>query len=104
MIVRTWKGRSRTESADAYLRHVTGVVFPKLRQLQGYLRGRVFRRSRDRRVEFLVVTEWASWDAIRAFAGEHMDRAVVEPEAQAVLADYDEHVDHFELVHDSESP
>ncbi len=101
MVLRTWKGRARAESAGAYVDHVTGVVFPKLRQLTGYLRGRVFRRHRDGAIEFLVVTEWTSWDAIRAFAGEDVDRAVVEPEAQAVLSDYDEHVDHFELVHDS---
>lgn len=103
MVLRTWKGRARFESADAYLQHVTGVVFPTLRQLPGYLRGRVFRRSHEGRVEFLVATEWASWDAIRAFAGDDMDRAVVEPEAQAILSDFDRRVEHFELVHDSAS-
>jgi heme-degrading monooxygenase HmoA len=104
MILRTWKGRARAESADAYLRHVTAAVFPALRRLPGYIRGRVFRRRRDGGVEFLVVTEWASWEAIRAFAGDDIDRAVVEPDAEAVLSDYDRRVDHFELVHDSAAP
>ena len=98
MIVRIWKGRARTQSADAYQRHVADSVFPKLRQLDGYLGGRVLRRNVDAGVEFLVMTEWASWTAIRAFAGDAMDRAVVEPAARAVLAEFDSHVDHFEVV------
>lgn len=98
MIVRLWKGRAPAESADLYERHVATAVFPKLEALEGYLRGRVGRREVDRHVEFLVMTEWASWSAIRAFAGDTPDRAVVEPAARAVLSDFDAHVEHFEVV------
>ncbi len=101
MIVRLWKGRAPAETADAYQKHVEMSVFPKLRALEGYLRGRVARRPVDRHVEFLVMTEWASWDAIRSFAGDTPDRAVVEPSARAVLSDFDPHVEHFEVVLDS---
>jgi PhnB protein len=66
--------------------------------MTGFLRGRVFQRPQDEKIEFLVVTEWTSWDAIRAFAGDDVNRAVVEPAAQASLTDFDERVDHFELV------
>jgi heme-degrading monooxygenase HmoA len=100
MIVRLWKGRARAESADAYEKHVATNVFPKLEALEGYIRGRVLRREIDRRVEFLVMTEWASWTAIRAFAGDTPDLAVVEPAARAVLSDFDRHVEHFEVVLD----
>ena len=37
-------------------------------------------------------------DAIRRFAGEDAERAVVEPEAQAVLAEYDDFVRHYEVM------
>jgi hypothetical protein len=96
MILRLWKGRSTNGMADAYLRHVTMAVFPKLKGIGGHLGGRVFRRALGDRVEFLVLTEWASWEAIRAFAGDTPDVAVVEPAARALLADYDEQVQHFE--------
>ena len=102
MIVRLWKGRTAGANANAYERHVTTAVFPKLAELDGYLRGRVFRRTLDGQVEFLVITEWESWAAIRAFAGDDPSRAVVEPEARAVLSGFDAHVDHYELVHDSQ--
>jgi heme-degrading monooxygenase HmoA len=98
MIVRLWRGRARAESADAYQRHVTAGVFPKLAELRGFLRGRVLRRVVDGHVEFLVMTEWSSLDAVRAFAGDAIDRAVVEPAARAALTDFDAHVEHFEVV------
>jgi hypothetical protein len=37
-------------------------------------------------------------DAIRAFAGEEPDLAVVEPEARAILDEFDEKVRHHEVV------
>lgn len=98
MIVRLWRGRALSASADAYQAHVTTIVFPKLAHVDGFLRGRVLRRTIDGHVEFLVMTEWTSRDAIRAFAGEPIDQAVVEPAARAVLSDYDTHVEHFEIV------
>ena len=101
MIVRLWKGRTRPELADAYQRHVATKVFPKLKALDGYVRGRVLRRDVAGHVEFLVMTEWASVRAIEAFAGDTPDRAVVEPAARAVLADFDAQVDHFEVVEES---
>ena len=101
MIVRLWKGRARPETADAYQRHVVSSVFPALRKLPGFIRARVLRRTSGDHVEFLVMTEWESLDAVRVFAGDAIDRAVVEPAARAVLSDFDDHVDHFELVEQS---
>lgn len=96
MIVRMWRGRALRDDAEVYQRHVTAVVLPKLLRIDGYLGGRVLRRPVDAEVEFLVITEWASWDAIRAFAGARLDVAVVDPEAKAVLSHADTHVQHFE--------
>jgi heme-degrading monooxygenase HmoA len=101
MIVRLWRGQALPDKADAYLAHVTQAVFPKLLGIPGYLGGRVLRRDAGAHVEFLVMTEWASWDAIRAFAGDHPDIAVVEPEARRVLAAFDESVEHFNVMHES---
>jgi hypothetical protein len=38
-------------------------------------------------------------EAVREFAGVKAEKAVVEPEAQAVLTSFDESVTHFEVVH-----
>ncbi len=40
-------------------------------------------------------------DAIRAFAGEEIDEAVVEPGAVAALLDFDAKVQHYEVIEEA---
>jgi heme-degrading monooxygenase HmoA len=49
-------------------------------------------------VEFLVLTRWQSMEAVRAFAGPAVDKAVVEPGAIAALDNFDDTVGHYELI------
>ena len=49
-------------------------------------------------VEILVLTFWSSMKVVESFAGSPPDAAVVEPEAQAVLIDYDHTVQHYETT------
>ena len=101
MIVRIWRGQATIENADAYYRHVTGTVFPALASIRGHRGAYLLRRETDGRVEFLVLTLWESMEAVRQFAGEDIETAVVEPEARAVLAEFDTFARHFEVVHNS---
>jgi heme-degrading monooxygenase HmoA len=50
------------------------------------------------KIEFLVLTRWRCMDAIRAFAGADVDKAVVEPGAVAALIEFDKRVHHYEVV------
>ena len=98
MIARLWRGvAADAASADAYQRHVTTSVLPELRRIAGHRGAKVLRRTEGNGTEFLVLTFWDSMDAIRRFAGADPERAVVEPEAQAVLSDYDDFVRHYEV-------
>jgi heme-degrading monooxygenase HmoA len=47
---------------------------------------------------FRVLTRWSSMDAIRAFAGADVRKAVVEPAAAAALISFDLAAEHFELL------
>jgi len=98
MIVRIWRGAATAENADAYVRHLTGTVFPSLRGLPGHRGAHLLRRKTATGMEFLAVTEWESLEAIEAFAGKEIETAVVEPEARAVLSDFDSFVRHYERV------
>ena len=49
-------------------------------------------------IEFLVLTLWDSMDAVRAFAGDQPERAVVEPEARAALVRFESTVAHYEVL------
>ena len=95
MIARLWRGSAGTPAgADAYQQHVTAKVLPALRGIEGHRGARVLRRGE----EFIVVTFWESMDAVRKFAGPDPERAVVEPEARAVLREFEERVSHYEVV------
>jgi hypothetical protein len=45
------------------------------------------------------LTLWESLAAVRRFAGAEAEKAVVDPEAQAILTSFDESVTHFEVLH-----
>jgi heme-degrading monooxygenase HmoA len=49
-------------------------------------------------VELVVLTLWDSIEAIQKFAGTEPNKAVVEPEARAVMTKFDKYVTHFEVV------
>ncbi len=98
MIMREWRGRARRSQADAYPRHFRERVISELREVPGFMGAQLSRRDVDGGVEFLVLTQWQSMDAIRGFAGTEVDKAVVEPGAAAALVEFDERVRHYEVV------
>lgn len=104
MIVRVWQGRARPEQRDAYPAHFRDVVAADLRAVDGFLGGRLLVRELEGVIEFTVMTRWASMDAIRAFAGDDVERAVVEPGAVAALSDFDRTVAHHEVIETVEPP
>ncbi len=100
MIARRWRGWAEGPSqADAYVAHFEEAVRPRLEGTDGFL-GATLERAPGpgRRTEIVVVTRWASMDAVRAFAGDQVELAVVEPEARAVLAEADDRVRHIEIA------
>jgi heme-degrading monooxygenase HmoA len=99
MIVRMWRGQAKAENADASERFVTTKVFAELPAIAGHRGAYLLKRPAGDEVEFIAVTLWESLAAIRGFAGETIERAVVEPEARAVLSSFDHFVRHFELAH-----
>lgn len=102
MIVRTWTGRVHPGKEREYLAFLQATVFPEISALPGSLRARVLRGVEERSEEFLVLSEWTDMEAVKAFAGTNPNVAVVEPEAKALLADYDVQVRHFEVVLEAE--
>jgi heme-degrading monooxygenase HmoA len=101
MILRQWRARALLADAPRYPAHFRGKVLPQLQALDGFLGGHLGQRRLGDRLEFLVLTRWASMEAIGAFAGVNVDKAVVEPEAAAALVDYDALVQHYEVLEEA---
>lgn len=98
MIARVWTARTAPARAAAYAEHLRARVLPQLRRLDGYAGASLLRRDADGETELIVVTRWRSLDAVRAFAGDDPDAAVVEDEAASLLTRYDTRVRHYEIV------
>jgi heme-degrading monooxygenase HmoA len=99
VIARIWHGWSRGERADAYERLVSEEVLPSIHRIDGFVGYELFRAdSDDGESEFVTVTYFESLDAVRAFAGEDYELAVVPPEARELLTRFDERSRHYEVL------
>jgi len=76
-------------------------VAPQLKRIPGFRGVILLRRDRGDLVELQVLTRWESMDAIRKFASDDPELAVVEAEAQAVLVEFDRRVTHLDVVFDA---
>jgi heme-degrading monooxygenase HmoA len=98
MIARVWRGRATARNAPRYREHATQHVFPSLKSLPGHRGAYLLAREAQGEIEFLAVTLWDDIEAIKRFSGEDPETAIVEPEARAVLSDFDEFARHYEVA------
>ena len=102
MIARTWQGWAAPESADDYQRHYDSEVREHLAAVPGFRGARLLRRQVGDEVIFTSITFFDDLDAVRGFAGDGYERAVVEPAARLALSRWDETVSHHQVVADLE--
>lgn len=99
MIARIWHGWAAPENADAYAALVQDEILPRIDRIDGFVGFDLLRADgADGEVEFVTVTFFDSLDAVRAFAGEDYEAAVVPPEAQRLLTRFDERSRHYQLL------
>jgi len=98
MIGRHWRGLAHRESAEAYQEHLERETLPRLRSIDGHRGAYVLRRELEDEVEFVVLTLWDSLEAVRRFAGEEYETAVVPAEARELLSSFDEKVVHYQVA------
>jgi heme-degrading monooxygenase HmoA len=103
MIVRTWSATADAAGAGNYSRYFDGTLLPELRKLPGFNGAFLLRRDlgEDGIAELTTHTFWESAEVIRAFTGDDITVSVVEPEAQAMLLDFDRTATHRSVVVDA---
>ena len=97
-IGRMWRGWTNSDQADGYEAVFRGVVLPELRDVAGCRGAYLLRHDDADGTEFVTLTLFDSLDAVRAFAGEQFETAVISKEARAVLRDFEPTARHFTLV------
>ena len=98
MITRIWHGCTKPENADAYHQLLTTKILPGIHRVKGYHGTYLLRRDLQGEVEFITLTLWESLDAIREFAGQDYEIAVVPLEARTLLVRFDERSEHYGTV------
>lgn len=99
MIARIWHGWTTSENADAYESLLQHEIFEgiKGRQIEGFREIQLLRRSLEREVEFITIMWFDSIEAIRTFAGDDYEVAVVPPKARELLSRYDRRSQHCDV-------
>ena len=99
MISRIWHGWTTPENANAYEALLNDEIFVgiKSRSIRGFRQLQLLRRPVGTEVEFVTIMEFDSLDAVREFAGEDYEVAVVPPRARAVLSHFDARSQHYEI-------
>jgi heme-degrading monooxygenase HmoA len=99
MIGRIWHGYTIPENADAYESLLKSEIFLNIRdrEIPGFQEIQLFRRNIGNEVEFITIMWFDSIEAVKAFAGEEYEVAVVPPKARAILSRFDERSQHYEI-------
>jgi antibiotic biosynthesis monooxygenase (ABM) superfamily enzyme len=100
MISRIWHGYTTQAKAEAYESLLKTEIFVGIsdRHIRGYHGIHLLRRNLGDTVEFVTIMWFDSIDAIREFAGEDYEQAVVPPEARVLLSRFDQRSQHYEVT------
>ena len=99
MISRIWHGWTNSDNADKYETLLKEEIFVGIqnRRIHGFRGIQLLRRQVEGGAEFVTIMSFDSLDAVREFAGEDYDVAVVPDKARALLSHFDERSQHYEI-------
>lgn len=97
MIARIWRGNTRAEKADEYAAYVEDTGLKGYRETPGHRGALLLRRIEGDTAEFLVLSFWEDFEAIRRFAGPDVEKAVYYPEDDRFLLGKEPRVTHYDV-------
>jgi heme-degrading monooxygenase HmoA len=97
-IARIWRGRTLAAKADEYQSYLDKSGISRVRATPGNLGVTVLRRNDGEKTEFLVLSVWESVDAIKKFAGDDYQKAVILPRDREYLLEVEPNVLHYEIL------
>jgi heme-degrading monooxygenase HmoA len=103
MIVRVWRGVVRLDDADEYAGYIRDTGFAEYAETSGNRGAWMLRCDQGDRTELATLSLWENVDAIRAFAGDDIEAAVLYPEDARYLVG-ESTVTHYQVVDQVEDP
>jgi hypothetical protein len=103
VIGRIWHGWTSRENASAYEELVKSEILPGIagRRIRGLHGAHLLKRDVPEGIEFVTILWFESLDAVREFAGEDYEAAVVPEKAWRLLTRFDARSAHYETVFSS---
>ena len=98
MIARIWRGVTREADKDTYFAYLQKTGLKEYASIPGNKGVWVLRRVQDGKCDFTLISQWESWDAIKAFAGTDHEKAVFYPEDEKFLLEKGPRVLHYEVI------
>jgi len=100
MVSRIWHGWTTPGNADKYETLLKEEIFVGIqnRHIPGFKNIQLLRRETGSEVEFVTIMIFDSLNAVREFAGEDYEAAVVPEKARAVLSHFDERSQHYDII------
>jgi heme-degrading monooxygenase HmoA len=99
MIARFWRGVVEESKADEFFSYVLQTGVKSLCATKGNQGVLVLRHSGEGYVEFVLISLWESFDAIRRFTGEDVEKAVYFPKDKDFLIKPESRVRHYEVLY-----
>ena len=103
MIARIWTGTVRLDDAEEYADYIRNTGLAEYAETPGNRGAWMLRSDDGDRTEFITLSFWDSEEAIRRFAGEHIEAAVYYPEDDRYLIDRGSKVRHYVVSHEVRS-
>jgi heme-degrading monooxygenase HmoA len=97
MIARTWRGTVRRADAEEYADYIRETGFAEYGTTRGNRGAWMLRRDDGDQTEFITLSLWESEEAIRAFAGDDIEVAVLYAEDERYLIG-ESTVTHYQVV------
>ncbi len=100
MISRIWHGWTTRENAAAYEALLRSEILPGIanRAIRGLSGAHLLRRDVPEGVEFFTILWFDTIEAVREFAGEDYEAAVVPEKARRLLTRFEARSQHYETV------
>ena len=98
MIARLWHGAVPAAKEDRYAAYLRQTGVTDCRATPGNRGVQVLRRRVGAESHFLFISFWDSMEAIRAFAGDDVERALYYPEDRDYLLQLEPRVAHYEVL------
>jgi heme-degrading monooxygenase HmoA len=98
VVAREWRGRVAPARADEYHQYLLGGV-AKIRSVSGSLGVEVMRRNEAGAVEYVVISYWESREAIKAYAGQDIEKPHHLPKDRELLLELPTRVLHYDVTY-----